>query len=133
MHNPIHGRFALADGREVYLTRLLLTPTYEGMLEGTPAMASRFIRERLADDVARGLPNMPLAILDDGKDELPRYRWAAAFDSRRGVGTNDPDYNSHLALCWFSATLPTDLLAAITVALAQVDWDAHAEDYDIMP
>ena len=74
MHDPIHGRFALADGREVCLTRLLLTPTYEGMLEGTPAMASRFSRERLADEGARGLPNMPLAILDDGKGELPRYR-----------------------------------------------------------
>lgn len=127
------GRFTLVDGREVFLTRLVLTQTYAGVLEGSPATVSRSIRKSIADRVAKELPRMPLVILDDGEGPLPGFQWAAAFDSPRGTRTTDPDYSSQLALCWFSDTIPSNLEGAIDALLGRVDWDAQAEDYDIMP
>lgn len=102
MDNHWHGRFTLVDGREVFLTRLVLTRTYAGMLEGSPASVGRFIRKSIADRVAKELPRMPLVILDEGEGPLPGFQWAAAFDSPRGTKTTDPDFSSRLALCWFS-------------------------------
>lgn len=134
MHNPGKGSFTLADGREVYLTRLLLTRTYEGVLEGAPAAASRHIRKRLAVEVGQSLRvKMPVAVIDEGQPELPSYQWVATFDSSHGVKTKDPDYSSRLAICWFSDALPSELHSAIVATLARVDWDTLAEDYDIMP
>ena len=132
MGNQGQGHFTLADGREVILTRLLLTHTYAGALEGTPATISRFIRKGIAGNLAKELPRMPLVILDDGQGALPAFQWAATFISSRGTKTNDPDYSSRLALCWFSDTIPANLEGAIATVLEQVDWDAQAEDYDIM-
>lgn len=76
---------------------------------------------------------MPVVVLDDGDGTLPGFQWAATFDSRRGTKTSDPDYSSRLALCWFSDTIPANLEQAIASLLGRVDWDAQAEDYDIMP
>jgi hypothetical protein len=133
MDNEWRGRLTLADGRQVRLTRLVLTHTYEGLLEGSLTTASRLIRKRLAGELAKELPGLPLVILDEGEGPLPGFRWAAAFDSHRGTKTSDPDYSSHLAVCWFSTTIPSNLEGALAAVLGRVDWDAQAEDYDIMP
>ena len=135
MTDPLHGRYALADGRTVSLARLLITPTYEGVLEGRPAYISQMLRQRLAVNVPRALGcPAPLVILDDGQAELPPYRWAATFTSPRGVQRADnPDYSSRMSLCGFTSIIPADIHAMIAEALAAVDWDADAEDYDIMP
>ncbi len=135
MSDPIHGRYVLPAGRVVYLTRLLLTPTYEGVLEGSPALVSQHIRERLASSVpyALGIP-APFVVIDDGAPALPPYRWVASFRSPRAVQrVNDPDYESQLTLCWFTAAIPADIHALFAEALSEMDWDASAEDYDIMP
>ena len=50
------GTHRLPDGREVYLTRLALAPTYAGVLEGGPEAASPHILERLPEQSEKREP-----------------------------------------------------------------------------
>ena len=135
MSDPIHGRYILPAGRVVYLSRLLITPTYAGALKGSPALVSQHIRERISSSVPYALDiPAPFVVIDDGAPALPLYRWVASFRSPRAVQrVNDSDYQSQLTLCWFTAAIPADIHALFAEALSAIDWNAHAEDYDIMP
>jgi hypothetical protein len=130
MSNPADGRYILSGERLVWLTKLSLTSTYAGQLEGTPATITSHLRKRFAEELAQA--ETGLVVLDDGQPELPAYRWEASFNSRSGVRHTDSDYSSRLTIRWFSDTIPADLHAVISAVLSRVDWEVSADDYDIM-
>ena len=133
--SPLHSNeFRLPSGRSVYLSALHMRFTFEGALEGSPQTLTRHLRPRLAQSVQKTLPSgMPLVLIGAEAPVLPEYQWVAQLFSRRGVKTEDSDFNSHLALCWFSDGVYRDLPDAIEEILLQVDWEGLAADYDIMP
>ena len=127
-----NGNFLLSSGRQVRLVRLHVDGTYDGVLSGDAAAATPFVLARVEDEVATLMrPGRPLVIRGTKRRELSPYRLIAQLECRRGVRTADPDFGSRLYVCCF-----IDDLAGATVngliesALAGVDWEAQAEDFD---
>jgi hypothetical protein len=134
MHPIYSGQFTLPSGRTIFLRALEIHFTFKGMLKGSPETKTRHVRKRMEEAVQKSLlSGMPLFIIGLDVPVLPTYQWIAQFDSHRGVRTSDPDYNSHLSVCWFSEEIPRDLPAAIEEVLFPIDWERLAGDYDIMP
>lgn len=134
MHHTSSSTYTLPSGRTVFLSRLLMSQTYAGILEGTPEIVSEHISRSLTKNVQQAMsPGTPLVIIGDQTSVLPPLQWIAEFHSSRGVHTNDPDYNSHLFVCWFTEGIPNSFSRMIADILAAIDWEAQAEDYDIMP
>jgi hypothetical protein len=54
------------------------------------------------------------------------------LESPCGIATTDPDWASRMFVCWFvndiSGATVDELIKSI---LPSIDWEAHAEDYDI--
>jgi hypothetical protein len=126
--------FRLVSGREVFLVRLQMSSTYSGCLEGTLESNSRHIRHRLNTTVRETFaPNRAVVCIDPDGAALPDLLWMAEYESQKGVKTDDPYFNSRLCICWFSDTLPNDLRRFLHDALARIDWEQDAEDYDMMP
>ena len=125
--------YNLGSGRAVGLVRLHVDRTYAGLLEGTPTSATPHLLARAHDDVARTLPpGRPLLVVHDGEAELPAYRLIAEFESRRGVGTNDPDWASRLFVCWFVDDVGTSSIDHfVQSVLRAVDWETQAQDFDM--
>jgi hypothetical protein len=127
------GRHRLANGREVYLARFALAPTYGGVLEGTPETASARILERVSDDAARLLPPAkPLVMVPPAEMPLPGWFCVAELGSRQGARQTDPDYSSRLFVCWFAKSTARSINAMVKAVLSHLDWERVAEDYDIM-
>jgi len=123
----------LPSGREVYLARFAIAPTYAGVLEGTPETVSPHILERVADDAARTLPpGKPLVVVPPPKLPLPGWLCVAELESRRGARQTDPDFSSRLYVCWFANGTDQRIDAMVEAVLPQLDWEGVAEDYDIM-
>ena len=125
--------YGLRSDRIVELVRLHVDKTYAGLLEGTPAVATPHVLAGAHEDVARLLsPGQPLLIIHDGTTELPSYRLIAEFESHPGVNTTDPDWGSRLFVCWFvDEPGDTSINALVQSVLPSVNWEAHAEDFDI--
>ena len=80
------------------------------------------------------MPNFnAIVVLDDGEGALPGLQWIAEFGCRMAVHTTDPDYSSRLGVCWFTNDLPDSLAEVLEAVLRRADYEANAEDYDIMP
>lgn len=128
------GCYVLASGREVRICSLILHLTYEGVYEGHPKQVSLHIKQRLAEQAKElfGWQARAFVALDADVEELPRFQWFARFVSRSGIRTQHSDYQSRLTICWFADELASDLRAMIESALARVDWDAQAEEYDFV-
>lgn len=127
------GTHRLPNGRQVHLNRLKLVGTYSGCLEGSAKTISKVIRESLSERVMEVLPPArPLAIVDPPPGELPRWLCVAELESRDGVKHSDPDYNSRLYVCFFTADTTKSVDAMIESILPHVDWEKMAEDYSIM-
>jgi hypothetical protein len=127
------GTYRLASGREVFISRFYADCTYSGVLEGGPEAASPHILSSIREDVPRVLPpGKPLVVVNPESMPLPPYRLVVELESRRGTKTTDPDFNSRLFVCWFADSLSPGVDALIRSVLGSVDWEAHAEDYDIM-
>ena len=123
----------LPSGREVYLVRLAIRPTYEGVLEGSAADVSRYILKRLPEIAKMVMPPAkPLAIISSPQFPLPAWLCVAELDSRQGVRQTDPDFNSRLFVCWFLEDTATSIDAMVESILPHLEWDRLAEDYDIM-
>ena len=126
------GLHHLPNGREVSVSRIVIAPTYAGVLEGSPETASPHILERLREKAARILsPAEPLVIVCPARMPLPNWLCIAQFDSRHGVRETNPDYNSRLYVCWFAADTSQSIDAMIEAILPHLDWEHAAEDYDI--
>ena len=128
------GGYVLRTGRTVRMVRLYVDETYAGLLEGTPLAATPHIVARLRDHVRRVLPpGQPLQIIRPESAALPPHRLVAELESRRGVRTSDPDWASRLFICWFvddPGSVSIDAL--VQAVLPSVDWEAQAEDFDVM-
>jgi hypothetical protein len=127
------GRHRLPDGREVYLSRFSITPTYAGALGGGPEAASPHILQRLAEQAAEALaPAKPLVAVPTPRVPLPGWLCVAELGSRKGARQTDPDYGSRLYVCWFAEDTARSIDAMVEAILPHLDWDWTAEDYDIM-
>ncbi len=128
------GVHRLANGREVSLERLVLAPTYAGLLAGSPERATPGILEGAAERAASLLsPADPLTVVFDGRSPLPEWFCVAKLHSRRGALTNDSDYSSRLFVCWFTDNTTQSIDTMIEALLPHLDWENEADDYDMMP
>ncbi len=131
---PEDDSITLSSGHAVVLMRLVLNQTYGGLLEGTLETASRYIRRNLQERTRQAFPYVEgVAIVDDGGGTLPHLQWMALFECGKPVRTDHPDYASRLVVCWFTNRLPADMKTMLEHVLAHLEWDALAEDYDIIP
>lgn len=123
--------FRLPSGREVYICRLFMNYSYEGMLAGDPAVWGPKILKEVPEYVQSVMPpGVPLVVLDPGVKRLPEIRWVAELESRKGARTDDPDFNSHLFVCWFTDDLSGSFRELLRPVLHQLNWEANANDYD---
>jgi hypothetical protein len=128
-----NGEYLLPSGRIVRLERLYLDFTYAGLLEGTPERASPGILRQQPQAARRLLaPGRPIVVIDPGRIPLPSYRLIAELVSRQGVLNTDSDFSSLLFVAWFADDIGQPIDELISPLLAKIDWDRHAEDFDIM-
>jgi hypothetical protein len=127
------GRHHLPNGREVYLSRFAIAPTYAGVREGSPETASPHILEQLPERAGRVLsPAKPLVIVPPSQMPLPEWLCVAELGSRSGTRQTDPDYRSRLYVCWFAGDTGRSIDTMVEAVLPHLDWEQAAEDYDIM-
>lgn len=123
----------LPNGREVYVVRLAMAGTYAGVLEGTPERASQHLLWSAESRAAHlSPPAKPLVVVPPSQMPLPSWTCVAELESRRGVRSDDPDFNSRLYVCWFTDRTDQSIDDMIASVLPQVDWEGQAEDFDIM-
>lgn len=128
-----NGVYTLPSGRTVRLERLYLDPTYAGELEGTPESVSPRILRQQREEARRLLaPGKPIVVIDPGCIPLPSFRLIAELVSRKGVRNTDPDFSSKLFIAWFADDIGQPIDELLGTLLARIDWDRHAEDFDIM-
>jgi hypothetical protein len=126
------GIYQLRDGRKVFVRYLAVTRTYDGLLMGTQKAGSKLVLEMLKEQAQnRKPPEPPLLMIEPEKLPLPDYMWTAELESRRAVRTDDPDFGSHLSICWFAENLAESIDVAVASQLRLITWDEHATDYDI--
>lgn len=126
------SRYRLANGREVTLSRFALASTYMGVMEGSPETASKYIMGQIAEEASRLLPPAkPLVVVPPSEMPLPKWMCVAALGSK-GAQQNDPDYRSHLSVCWFTDNTDRSIDAMLEEILPHLDWERNAQDYDIM-
>jgi hypothetical protein len=128
-----NGVYRLPSGRTVQLERLYLDSTYAGVMEGSPERASPSILRQQREEARRLLaPGKPIVVSDPGCIPLPTYRLIAELVSRKGVRNTAPEFSSHLFIAWFSDEISKPIDELIGPVLDELDWDRHAEDFDIM-
>ena len=127
-----NGVYTLPSGRTVQLERLYLDHTYAGQLEGTPERLSPRILRQQREEARRLLaPGKPMVVIDPGCIPLPSYRLIAELVSHKGVRNTAPEFSSHLFIAWFSDEIGKPIDELIGPVLDELDWDRHAEDFDI--
>ena len=129
-----NGVYRLASGRRVFLAGLQLDRTYAGALEGSPEALSQCILEALHARVQDGArQGKPVVIHEPHVTPLPRFRVRAEFESSRAVKESDPDFHSELAVWFFASRIDVSIDELLMPVLQELDWDAHAKDFDILP
>src|SRR5262249_13977918 len=122
-----------ASGREVYVVRFYADCVYKDILEGTREEISEFVLRQTREGASRILPpGKPMVVVTPKVMPLPRYRLVAELESSQVVRTSAPDFSSRLFVCWFADSLDPGLGALLRAVLESVDWDANAEEFDIM-
>jgi hypothetical protein len=126
------GIYKLRDGRKVVLRSVSVVRTYSGTLAGSRETVSKMVLAMLrarAKSIQASEP--PLLLIVPKRLPLPDYRWTAELKSAKGVRTRDPDYGSHLSVCWFSKDLDESLDRVMLSVTSSLDWNANARDYDM--
>jgi hypothetical protein len=146
----LHCKLTLITGREIILTRLRQQHTYEGLLEGLPdsEMNDREVEATLADarswcfEGARPLLIPPerrdfLRVPGDMSSSRSRGRtpeWLPMVSSigsfRSSPARDRAMHGSTLTVAWFQAEFGLPVGQHIVSALANLDWDTHASDFD---
>ncbi len=123
--------FRLKEGRTVRLKALHVSGTYAGVLEGAPRHIHKFVLPRVPREVEEHMPpGKPLIILP-AVLPLPSWKIVAHLESRSGARTDDPDMYSCLFICWFQQSLTGSLQGMLRKVLRSIDWEAHAENFDV--
>jgi hypothetical protein len=136
--DPSRGspRFELKDGKYVYLRKLVIGNTYEGCLEGDRRVFSTQILERApqqARDLIKTGTSMPMVVVPPEYLPLPNLMWVAELERHEDSRVDGPMVSSTLCLAWFEETLGRPVDDVIRVAVARVDWYAHAFTYEWEP
>ncbi|MFF0588735.1 MULTISPECIES: hypothetical protein [unclassified Streptomyces] len=139
-------RIVLADGRNVDLTELRLTPTYGGP-ESYPCRPVNDLRIReLLHTAARMSPTVPVHLIPPPREypdqyagafgpveTLPRVACVGRFSSTPLAPARDPlAHRSGLTVIWFQPTTRVpDPYDTDPSALRDVDWTTLARDYEV--
>ncbi|MFG2317396.1 hypothetical protein [Streptomyces tendae] len=139
-------RIVLTCGRNVDLTELRLTPTYDAMSESYPCRPVNDLRIRaLLHTAARMSPTVPVHLIPPPRaypdqyagafgpvETLPRVACVGRFSSMPLTPANDPvAYRSGLTVIWFQPTTRIPDPCDTDPALLDVDWAALALDYEL--
>jgi hypothetical protein len=134
------ARISLISGRSIELTRLTISSTYAGLLEGYP-------NRRMNDSLLKGLAtrrNASFLIAPPRRypkpewpgtswgpiEELPSLYCEAFFDSDRiNPKLDSVLHRSELTVVWFQDDLASPVAEFVTAAVRNLAWDEHAEDY----
>jgi hypothetical protein len=125
------GTYQLRGGRTVHLRHLSVARTYGGLLTGSLKTGSKMVLDALHKQARNVQPfQPPLLVVVPEKLPLADYMWTAELESQKGVRTHDPDFSSHLSVCWFSKDLRESIDCVIASLISSLDWDRNASDYD---
>jgi hypothetical protein len=139
---------SLVSGRSIELTRLELSSTYHGLLEGYPCAR---MNDALLKDLAkrheftyssvprylitppRRYPHLGPGLRAFGPVELlPSMYCTASFCSRPINQELDPVlHRSWLEVVWFQENLASPVAEFVTAAVRDLAWDEHAEDTEL--
>lgn len=121
----------LASGRIVRLDRLIIEDTYLEVEGGTPEdrrlMLLDIPYERV---VAISGDDTPFLLLEPPEGDLPALTLIAQLSSEQPVKGGKEGEWSELSVCWYTDAFPADLLAHVIATLQDVDWDAHAGNFE---
>ncbi|MFB4316342.1 hypothetical protein [Actinomadura sp. 21ATH] len=142
------ARITLSSGRDFELVGLEVFSTYGGMLEGYPHAA---LNDRLLDSLAKrrespyGTP--PVHVIRPPRthphpeprsgsfgpvETLPAVYCRGSFRSARIDEELDPVlHQSWLAVVWFQDDLNDPVVDFVAAAIADLPWDALAEDDEL--
>lgn len=123
--------FRLKEGRTVRFKALHVSGTYAGVLEGDPRHIHKFLLPGVPREVEGRMPPGKPLIIVPAELPLPSWKLMAHLESRSGARTDDPDMHSFLYVCWFQQSLTGSLQSMLRKVLRSVDWEAHAENYDV--
>jgi hypothetical protein len=132
----ILASYELKDGKNVYLRKLVIGHAYEGCLEGDRRVFSTQILERApqqARDLIKTGTSMPMVVVPPECLPLPSFMWVAKFERPEDSRADGPMVSSTLCIAWFEETLLRPVDEVIRVAVARVDWYAHAFTYEWEP
>lgn len=120
----------LASGRAVRLDRLIIEDTYLEVEGGTPEdrrlMLLDIPYERV---VAISGDDTPFLMIEPPEGDLPALTFIAQLASDQPVkGTKGEA--SELSVCWYTDAFPADVLGHVAATLHDVDWDAHAGNFE---
>lgn len=119
--------FTLSSGRNVQATRVLVTDTYEGFLEGHPEAISKQLREHVRADIERVFWTCDhTLIIDDGAPVLPKYRVLSYLKSLSSVRAGD---YSALMICWFTNDVSASLDSLLASQVNDDLWNENARDF----
>ncbi|MGX1512701.1 hypothetical protein [Streptomyces collinus] len=139
-------RIVLTCGRDVDLTELRLTPTYDAMSESYPCRPVNDLRIRaLLHTAARMSPTVPVHLIPPPREypdqyagafgaveTLPRVACVGRFSSMPLAPGNDPvAYRSGLTVIWFQPTTRIPDRYDTDPALRDLDWTALALDHEL--
>ena len=128
---------SIRKGREVFKNRKLslnnfgVELTYANHLEGSPESISHSImvnlerRRQQKAGTATGV-----TFIRPGVFPLPRYRLKATLVSPYPTSLGESEDYSRLQVCWFSDELGQSIDEMVLFAVARVNWDATATNYD---
>lgn len=120
-------KFTLSSGRDVHATRVLVTETYEGFLEGHPEAISKRLRERIRADIERAFWKCEhILIIDDGAPTLPKYRVLSYLKSLSPVRAG---HYSELMICWFTDDVTGSLDTLLASRVSDKVWNENARDF----
>ncbi len=126
------GLYTSNDGYKVFMVSLKVESTYGSLIMGTAETYSHHVLENLQEHFSFNIgENKPLYVIKPNEFPLPKFYWIAELESRTGVHSEHPNYNSHLYLCWYSDKTEISIDTQITEALKNVNWGKSADDYDI--
>lgn len=120
----------LASGRAVRLDRLIIEDTYLEVEGGTPEdrrlMLLDIPYERI---VSISGDDTPFLLIEPPDGDLPALTCIAQLSSDQPVAGTRGNA-SELSVCWYADTFPVDVLAYVAAALRDVDWNAHAGNFE---